>query len=281
MRRLVAFLLLLALAVGMISCSEERDPDSVQIYFFDVGQGDAALLRTPDGDVLIDTGTEDSQELLCLRLEQLGVTEIKLMILSHNDEDHIGGADGIVSRFSVEEIWVNGAPFDNESAMRLKSAADARAVPIRAVSAMHAQSIGGVRFTVLSPLRPSEVQAGNEDSLFLTVWFGSVGMIFAGDVEQSSERELLSYYSEGVFDCTLYKASHHGASDASSEELLRAMTPRYAVISCAAGNAYGHPSGEVLFRLEAVGATVLRTDLLGEIVFECDGKALHLLNDKK
>lgn len=277
MRRIVAILLIVLLCLPLGACRD--DTDCLTVYFFDVGQGDAALIRTPDGDVLIDTGTEDSQALLCLRLEQLGVTELKLLILSHLDEDHVGGADGILSRFSVGEIWTNGARSQNESARRAWDAADREDVPIRTVCAMTAARVGDAIITVLSPLRTADVEAGNADSLVLTVFFGEVGMLFAGDVDAAGEAEMLDYYGAGVFDCDVYKVSHHGASDASSDAFVSAISPRYAVISCGAGNSYGHPSGETLVRLK--GARVLRTDLLGEIVLETNGRRLKCLSDRK
>lgn len=279
MRRVVAMLLVCLLCLPMLACSEETD--CLTVYFFDVGQGDAALIRTPDGDVLIDTGTEDSQELLCLRLEQLGVTEIQILILSHLDEDHVGGADGILERFSVGEIWTNGAPPQNESARRFFDAADRADVPIRTICAMQGTRVGDTIITVLSPLRTADVEGGNGDSLVLTVFFGEVGMLFVGDIDAAGEAELLDYYAAGVFDCDVYKVSHHGASDASGEELVSAISPRYAVISCGAGNSYGHPSGETLLRLEDAGARILRTDLLGEIVLECNGRRFKCLTDEK
>lgn len=277
MRRTVAILLLLLLCLPLGACRD--DTDCFTVHFFDVGQGDAALIRTPEGDILIDAGTEDSQALLCLRLEQLGVTELKLLILSHLDEDHVGGADGILSRFSVGEVWTNGADPQNDSARRLIETADRKGVPIRTVCAMSAARVGDAIITVLSPLRVADVEDGNADSLVLTVFFGEVGMLFAGDIDASGEAELLDYYGAGVFTCDVYKVSHHGASDASSDAFVSAISPRYAVISCGAGNSYGHPSGETLARLKK--ARILRTDLLGEIVLETNGRWLECRTDGK
>ena len=146
---------------------------------------------------------------------------------------------------------------------------------------MSAAQIGRAKITVLAPLRASDVADGNAHSLVLTVWFGEVGMLFAGDMETDGEAALLHYYSTGVLDCDLYQVSHHGASDASSDSFVSAISPRYAVISCGAGNAYGHPSGETLVRLERAGAEILRTDLLGEIVFKTNGRWLDCLTDEK
>lgn len=280
MRRIVAILLVCLLCLSLFSCKDERDSDLLQIYFFDVGQGDATLIRTPGGDVLIDTGTEDSQDLLCLRLEQLGVTEIALMILSHHDEDHVGGADGVLSRFSVGEIWTNGALPENESARRMQEIASTLGVPILRTCAMQMRCIGNTYFTILSPLSLNEVESGNADSLVLKVHFGEISMLFAGDIDADREQDLLDYYNEFVFDCDLYKVAHHGSKNATSERFLHAMSPRYAVISCARENAYGHPSGETLLRLNECGAEIWRTDLHGEIMFWCDGKELRRLTNR-
>ena len=92
---------------------------------------------------------------------------------------------------------------------------------------------------------------------------------------------MLSYYGKSYFECNIYKVGHHGSNTSSCVELLEEMSPDYAVISCGRDNSYGHPFGEVLARLDAVGATVLRTDLMGEIVFETDGETLRCLSTGK
>ena len=277
--RWLAILLMLA---SLISCGSKERPDGVvQIYFLDVGQGDCILLRTDGGDVLVDAGPERDQDLLCIRLEQLGVRELALAIFTHPDEDHIGGADGVLSQASAREVWLSGAPMENESAQRLQSVLDARQITVREVSAGDFCEIGGVKFSVLSPFANSGETDTNASSIVVMADYGETELLLTGDMGVAEEMALLSAYSAAYLDCDIYKVAHHGSNTSSSEALLETITPQYAVISCGADNSYGHPFGEILVRLEKYGATVLRTDLSGEILFETDGQTLRCLADSK
>ena len=108
---------------------------------------------------------------------------------------------------------------------------------------------------------------------------GETDLLLSGDAGVVHEKFLVERYGKEQLACDLYKVGHHGSNTSSSASFLAAMQPQYAVISCGAGNSYGHPTGEVIARLESVGAEVLRTDLLGEIVVESDGKELHCISD--
>jgi cytidine deaminase len=172
-RILVLLLAVFLLPIGS-SCKKASEKEVLlQIYALDVGQGDSFLLRTAEGDILIDAGTESSQELLCLRLEQLGVTKLRLAVFTHPDEDHIGGADGVLQGFEAEEVWINGAGSEEECFTALLDAAKTIGVAPRAVQAGDAMEIGGVVFFVLSPFG-GETESGNADSIVLKITCGEV-----------------------------------------------------------------------------------------------------------
>ena len=273
MKRWQWIFFLLALCLLLTSCHSASAAPPLRIYFFDVGQGDAVLLRTDEGDILLDAGPEDAQDLLCLRLEQLGVTELTLAIFTHPDEDHIGGADAVLTRIPTREVWTNGAPLAGEAAGRMLDVAKQMGVPVRTPRTGKVVRFGQTVISVLAPLQDVS-GAGNEDSIVLKILCGEIGAIFTGDAGIEQEVGLVLTYGESVLDCELYKVGHHGSNTSSGIAFLQSVTPAYAVISCGAANRYGHPYGEVLGRLEDVGATILRTDLLGEIVFETDGETL-------
>ena len=266
-------LLLLCLCLLLVSCQKASEAPPLTIHFLDVGQGDATLIRTVEGDVLIDAGPESAEPLLCLRLEELGVKALRLVIFTHPDEDHIGGADGVLARFPAEEVWTNGVIEAHESALALANALDSYGLTAKVVRCGTHLSVGGVNFMVLSPF--SEPSDGNEGSLIFKVTFGEVSMLFSGDAELKAEEELLEKYDPSQLSCEIYKVGHHGSSTSSSKALLDAMTPRYAIVSCGRENPYGHPHGEVLAALEEVGAEILRVDHLGEITFWSDGTKLE------
>ncbi len=278
MRRFLTLLLAVLFCLCAVSCRPKERTDVFRLYFLDVGQGDSILLRTLEGDVLIDAGTEDAQELLCLRLEQLGVRELTLAIFTHPDEDHIGGADGVLNRFPVQQIWCNGARPDHESADRLFSLAQEKNIPVCAVMAGDRFDVGGVIISVLTPLGDIG-DGGNEASVSIKLHYGEFDAILTGDAGQEEERKMVDAYGTSQLSCDLYKVGHHGSNTSSGSLFLQTLHPTYAVISCGGGNSYGHPMGEVLARLEASGATILRTDLCGEIVFETDGQELWLVSD--
>ena len=274
MKRIRVVVLTVWLCLALVSCGGAETDALLKIHFLDVGQGDCILLRTPDGDILIDAGTEESQEMLCLRLDRLGVEELLLAVFTHTDEDHIGGADGVLSMIPTREVWVNGSASDNESAQMLFRTVEKNDIELRAVCAGEIRRIGDVVLSVFFPF-DSDAASGNENSIVLKVHCKNFDMVLTGDAGSEQEQMLIEQYGTAQLDCDIYKVGHHGSNTSSSAAFLSAMTPQYAVISCGAGNSYGHPMGEVLARLEESGAVVLRTDLDGEIVFETNGSELR------
>jgi beta-lactamase superfamily II metal-dependent hydrolase len=273
-KRVLCVLFSLLLLLSCTSCKSEEAPDSAVFRFQDVGQGDATLLRTDAGDILIDAGTDHAQESLCLHLEHLGVERLLLAIFTHSDEDHVGGADGILRRFPAESVWIGDSFADTECTRLLLSAAAETGATVECVSAGEVRRFGDLILSVLFPLPRTSEGTVNDLGLVLKITYGDVSALFMGDASSETERALLAHYDRTVLRADLLKVGHHGASTSSSEPFLRAVQPKYALISCARGNSYGHPHGETLARLEAVGATVLRVDLSGEIEVRTDGKAL-------
>lgn len=279
--RLIRVLLSVLLTICLFcSCAkrEERKPDA-ELFFLDVGQGSATLLRTAEGDLLVDAGSEASQEVLCHRMREIGVESLRLVVFTHFDEDHVGGGDGILEAFSVEEIWVNGSAEENESVRRLRDAAAARSVPINSVSIGDQLLLGGFAVTVLYPEAQSDAE-GNERSLVLTVRNSAFSLLLMGDAGEETEAELMSLYGEAQIRTDLLLVGHHGASTSASAAFLSVAKPEWAIISCGAGNLFGHPDGRTLARLTDAGAEIYRTDLMGEISVGID-KEGYWLTDRK
>ncbi|MBQ9784061.1 MAG: MBL fold metallo-hydrolase [Clostridia bacterium] len=271
MKPILCILMTVCLCCAHTSCgAKTEETPALRVIFLDVGEGDCTLLRTPEGDVLIDAGSESSQDTLCRKLEALGVTRLELMILTHGDEDHIGGADGVLARFPAKEIWVSRTQGSSEAYDRLKTANE-KAIICR-LSDHTVKTVGGVSFFAFAPLKNASTVSENDGSIVLKVTCGNASALFTGDMSASHEAMLVDFYGARHLSCDLYKVAHHGASDANSQILLEAASPAFAVISCGADNAYGHPHGEVLLRLQQIGARVYRTDLSGDITFDCDGE---------
>lgn len=278
MKRIVALLLLLCLSLSSCGVSMELpEKTPMRIVFLDVGQGDATLIRTPSGDILIDAGPESSQAELCRKLKKAGVTTLELAVFTHPDEDHIGGADGVIEQFEVEKIWLPTGDSGEESYCRLLDVAEKKDVFIDRVGIGDYFRLEEVNITVFSPL-PGASNDSNDNSIVIKLLCGSASVLLSGDAGVAVEEYLLEKYRPHL-DVDIYKVAHHGSNSSSGQAFLEAMTPEWAIIECGRGNAYGHPHGEVLERLETCGAAVLRTDREGDIVFDCDGYTFTRVED--
>ena len=281
MKKLLCFILILiCICVSFPSCAPKVMGDDAlcRIYFLDVGQGDCTLIRTREGDILIDAGPESAQDALCLRLAQLGVKEIALAIFTHPDEDHVGGADGVLEKIPVREVWLPTREMDNPSAARMEKAIEENGAARKNVRVGEVFKVGDAVVATLAPMGDATSDP-NDNSIVVRVTCGEVGMLFMGDASAKIEQKLVETYSKAHLSAQLYKVGHHGSSTSNTEAFLSVVNPTYAVICSSIDNSYGHPHGVVVERLQNVGATVLMTATDGEVVLECNKSAIwHIKN---
>ena len=281
MKRIFSLIIILAfICVSLYSCTTDLMSEDAlcRIYFLDVGQGDATLIRTRNGDILIDAGPESAQDALCLRLKQLGVKEIALAIFTHPDEDHVGGADGVLAQIPVREIWLPTEELDNPSAARMEQAIQKNGSVRKNVRAGEYAVVADLNIAVLAPLGDA-TNAPNDNSIVVRISCGEVAMLFMGDASAKVEQKLIENYASAHLCAQLYKVGHHGSSTSNTEAFLDVVNPTYAVICSSIDNSYGHPHGVVVERLENVGATVLMTATDGEVVLECNKSAIWHVED--
>ncbi len=282
MKRLLCLIFVLVLICAPLSsCAPEVMSEDAfcRIYFLDVGQGDCTLIRTRGGDILIDAGPESAQDVLCLRLKQLGVKEIALAVFTHPDEDHVGGADGVLNQISVKEVWLPVREMDNPSAARMEQAIKDSGAIRKNVKAGEIFTVGDVVVATLAPLGDA-TNDPNDNSIVLRISCGEIGMLFMGDASVKVEKKLIETYAKGHISAQLYKVGHHGSSTSNTQDFLDIVNPTYAVICSSIDNSYGHPHGVVVERLQNIGATVLMTATDGEVVLECNKSAIWHINKK-
>lgn len=257
----------------------------VRVSFFDVGQGDSALIRDRDGkDLLIDGGPDDSV------LEGLADAmpwwdrDIDVMLVSHLDADHFVGFFGVLQRYHVKEVWWTGVAPNTETARGF--AAEVERLGLVQHFAKAGDVIpfaGGGNFRVLWPREdargriavPTDTAAGAKDSNYYSIIgrfdCGTERALFTADAPARVEAELLDAPTE--LRSEVLKVAHHGSAYSSSEPFLEAVHPREAVISVGAGNRYGHPTPRVLSALLERGIRIRRTDREGTISYACvDGR---------
>ncbi|MDQ2880238.1 MAG: DNA internalization-related competence protein ComEC/Rec2 [Actinomycetota bacterium] len=238
----------------------------------DVGQGDAVVLATaePGRAILVDTGPDPGPVSACL--DRLGVRRLALVVLSHLHADHIGGLVGALRGRVVSAVALGpGRSPPWALAEVLRAAAVAR-VPVVALTAGQRLSWPGLGLDVLAPLRDpppvgdhqAEVDgtAVNNTSVVLRATTPAGRVLLTGDVELDAQADLLVTRTDLRAD--VLKVPHHG-SRYNAEEFLAAVRPRVAIVSVGAHNSYGHPSQHVLDALAQEGASVLRTDLNGDV----------------
>lgn len=238
------------------------------VSFIDVGQGDAILLEAANGARgLIDAGPA----LQATRwLESRGIRSLDFVAATHADLDHIGGMSAVLRECKTQQVFTGGT-VSTSGAFRDMEAArlDAR-IPITQLARGSTLEFGSppIRVEVLHPTSEflREGVERNEASLVLLVTApGGQRVLLTGDAEKDAEASLLAAGIVGPVD--VLKAGHHGSRDSTGEGLLDATRPAVVVMSCGAGNNFGHPTPEVLERSESAGARIWRTDLDGTITF--------------
>ena len=237
------------------------------VHFIDVGQGDAALIVTDAGSVLVDAGPAAADAKLLAYVKRY-TPKLDWLVLSHPHEDHIGGAARILGEMTVDHVLMTDTVYDTPTYAALLDALESSSAEITKATPGYSFTLGSSTFTVLAPLADSTYEEINDTSILLRLDVAGVRALFAGDIGEVAEADLLTAYPADDLSADLLKVGHHGASTSSTDAFLSAVRPQYGVISAGAGNDYGHPHTTALNRLAAHGVTVCRTDVSGTLVAE-------------
>ena len=264
-----------ALVLGMGPVSEigerSRLPAEWSIAACDVGQGDALVVRSAGRVALVDTGPEPAALERCLRT--LGVDRVDLLVLTHFDHDHDGGAAALAGRVETVLHGPTGAPDDERT---LRGLAEGGARLIRAVAGM-AGVLGDARWRVLWPQMTT--RSGNDGSVVIDVTGPTVPMtLLLGDLSAQGQRALAST-APLMTAYAVVKVSHHGSAD-QEPRLYARLQPALALVSVGA-NTYGHPRPETLAMLTSLGARIDRTDEEGLVVLWSEQASLRVWREKQ
>ena len=200
------------------------------------------------------------------------------MALTHAHQDHLGGLTAILDNFRVAKLWI-GREVASAALARLENLARERKIPIEHELRGNSFSWDGVDGEFLWPeISPEEAAASakNNDSLVLRLRYGSTTILLPGDAEKQAEREILSGNSSEAMRSNVLKIGHHGSKNSTTPEFLAAVQPQVGIISAGEDNPYGHPSPELLERLEKAGVRILRADTNGAVHVLMDGARLEI-----
>lgn len=251
----------------------------------DVGQGDGLFLRTGQGTtLLIDGGSTDVKQVGTYRilpfLKAKGVGTLDYMLVTHTDEDHISGLREILEEAGkpggvrVRQLLLTGQARKREQGRKLEELAEKAGTAVREVQE---GSLIRERDTLLSCLHPEkkgEYEDVNGESEVWLVEYKEFRLLLTGDLGEQQEQEIWEREKKRgeSLSCQVLKAGHHGSRYSSSEEWLQQVKPELTLISCGADNRYGHPHGETLERLAAVGSEILVTAKNGAVTIQSDGR---------
>ena len=283
--------IIMALIIGMLgtlwSLNNQKLKDSeavipspgigtgLTVHFIDVGQGDSILLTCGKQSMLVDAGSEQAGQTVVDYLRRQSVTVLDYLVSTHPHRDHCGGLAAVVQNFTVRTAYSPVTESDSEYFAAFAKAAKTAKLNITVPAAGDTFPLGAAKVTVLGPVGDYEsLDNVNDMSLVLRVDYGETSFLLTGDMEYGEETALLNAGAD--VDCTVLKAAHHGSGYSTGYRLLYAATPEIAVISCGAGNEYGHPHEETLSRLADAGAEVYRTDLNGTIICVSDGNTVSM-----
>lgn len=276
--RVVALVLLAALVAGgwrlRSGSTALPPPTGLRVTFLDVGQGDGALLQVPGGAVLVDEGPPEAN--VAGQLRKLGVRSLSMVVLTHPQRDHVGGAAEVLGSFPVGVVLDPGIQSESVDERSAREAARRGHVRLVVARAGEAFRIGRLRLRILWPDGPGAPgDDPNNHAIVVLASFGQVDVLMTADAESDVTGRLR------VPPVEILKVAHHGSADPGLPSLLDRIRPRIAVISVGAENEYGHPDPGTVAALESIpGLAVYRTDRDGRVVVESDGRRISVRTDR-
>jgi competence protein ComEC len=242
----------------------------LKVHFINVGQGDSIMIQLPGGQtMLIDAGPSDS---VVSYLNQQNIKKINYLVATHPHADHIGGMAAVIRAFDIEKIYMPRASHTSQTYEKVLLAIKAKGLKI--LSAKAGTTVldqDGLKVNFVAPCGSSYNNLNNYSAV-IKIQHGNTSFLLTGDAEAESEQQMLA--SGANLKADVLKVGHHGSSSSTTQAFLTSVSPKYAVISCGAGNQYGHPHQEVLSRLSSAGVKIYRTDTNGTVIFTSDGKIL-------
>lgn len=245
-----------------------KELEEISVKFIDVGQADSCVIVTPNDDViLIDTGEKKDASAIISGLSDFEFEDIDLMILTHPHADHIGGAQTILNTYKTKEVLMSSFVATTKVFNGVLDTLEEQDIIVTQAILGKTYNIDGVEIKVVGV--DSISTDNNNSSVVVKVTYGTVDLLFTGDLEEDGENVVLNNGYD--LNAEVLKVGHHGSETSTSEIFLDAVNPKLCVISVGEGNKYNHPSDKTIQKLRDRGIQYYRTDEVGNILLEIDG----------
>lgn len=274
---LIIFAILIAIPAFWLTWGN-NNPE-LEVDFLDVGQGDSELIKTPAGQNILIDGGPNSQVLERLSdcLPWWDRT-IDLMILTHPHDDHVTGLVDVLKRYNVKKAVYTGVIHTGPGYIAWLKLIRDNKIPLMIIDRPQTIALGkNLRLDILFPknsLAGTTSDDLNNTSIVAKLIYGKKSFMFTGDAGVAIEQQLIKDVPDLSAD--VLKVGHHGSIYSTSDEWLKAVKPKLAVIEVGKDNQFGHPSPRTLKKLERAGAKIYRTDLDGTVKVLCDGENIWL-----
>ena len=279
-RRVLRFWIILLFIWGnSVIWRSLTEPADLELAMLDVGQGDALVIHTPnDKTILIDAGLrfggqDMGRDIIMPYLVARNWVHIDLLVLSHPHNDHMGGAEYLISNLQVDRVLLPHIEYESYGYKKLNAALDSLEIPTSGLFAGAIDSsLKPLYLRIMAPkmytpeTQPSNV---NNSSIVIQLFYGETSVMLTGDAETEAETDQLAFGS--LLKSDIIKAPHHGSKTSSTAEYLKRTRPDIALISLAKNNKFKHPAPSTLKKYESIGARINRTDLEGAIIYRSDG----------
>ena len=255
--------------VSLISITSIKIPKELKINFIDVGQGDSCLITTPQNKkVIVDSGGSESYDVgknvLLPYLLDKRITKIDYIMISHFDTDHCKGFEYVLENIKVKNVIISKQSETSENFKQIMKII--RKKRINLIIVQKGTKIKIDNFTtvdILSPQSENIADNMNDNSIVAKFEAYNFSILFTGDASEKIEKELIKEKINLKSD--ILKVSHHGSKTGTSEEFLKSVKPKIALIGVGENNKFGHPTEDVIKRLTENKVKIYRTDRNGEI----------------
>lgn len=281
LKKIIVLALIICVTTKIINIAKDKN---LKIFFIDVGQGDSCVIVTPKNNVIVIDGGGSSdpnfdvgKNTVVPYLLDRGITKVDYLMVSHFDNDHCGGLMYVIKTLNIKNLLISKQSKKTKEYENLINLVNTKNINIIVVKKGDTVNIEKeINFKILYPTSNLKFDDLNNNSIVAKLMYKNFSILFTGDIEKQAEQAILKLYNSKTLKSTVLKVAHHGSKTSSTEEFLKTVNPKIALIGVGKDNNFGHPNGDVLKRLENINTKIYRTDINGEISIETTGTEVEI-----